>query len=649
MSSNAMLKSFKLLPFSKEERDMSRSYRSQFFGLFLFILLPISIVAEYHHATITVNFTQSNKGCPTEENRKLGLKSYRPHNDFSHHRESGEYGRLSDHKTFFDNYTVHDFRDYFIARGYTESEILDQSCLYMSEVFVKYAQTCPGYKNKIREMYAELKNLTFWQKAYYALKGTYCRKLQKRIGKLYKSLDPIKEEPQIKGYYNVPDTAEKTFYPIESFAEYQALEYIYQSHTPNLAKAINARSVIYKNSPDGSSCLQKTNKSYNLNSNIQQLLSRSGHDINAFARCYGNQLQQAIHEESLDILNHVDNLPASSILYDHQEALIDLTVSIVEYNHADMADKAMCVADLCWTLLDYGQAIAEGVTLGLYSAAHDILTNPIEATASIVAGKQVLAFQLCKVLYNVADIGVTAITNFDEAQEKWNKYAEPLNNIIDAINKKEITVRDAIKGVTAFVVGYKAQGKLLGGLGKLCNTIKHKSINFVKNNSLLNPQEYLTTPEGLLFKAASKSNKIKLSGKTNDGSHLKNIIDNKVSKSEALYAVTASGKGILCKGDLRAKIERYKEHIFSPEHQRDGILTLGKDKATIMDSLHNIIVSLDQKGLLKEGANQIKASINGVNSVEIRCFVQNGEAISVNAFLSRFNRIYGNFIDVMKV
>ena len=73
-------------------------------------------------------------------------------------------------------------------------------------------------------------------------------------------------------------------------------------------------------------------------------------------------------------------------------------------------------------------------------------------------------------LYTVADIGVTAITNFDEAQEKWNKYVEPLNNIIDAINKKEVTVRDAIKGGTAFVVAYKAQGRLLGGLGKLCNT-----------------------------------------------------------------------------------------------------------------------------------------------------------------------------------
>jgi hypothetical protein len=110
-------------------------------------------------------------------------------------------------------------------------------------------------------------------------------------------------------------------------------------------------------------------------------------------------------------------------------------------------------------------------------------------------------------------------------KKKWNKYTEPLNNIIDAINKKEITVRDAIKGGTAFVVGYKAQGKLLGGLNKFCNTIKHKSINFIKNNALLNPQKYLTTPEGLLFKVTAQSDKFQQSGQIKSISNLKSSFE----------------------------------------------------------------------------------------------------------------------------
>ncbi len=519
---------------------MNRSYLARFFGLLIFVFASISICVEYHHATFTIDFSQSND--------RVVKEAHESRHDFSHHRESGGYSTFSDHKPYFDNYTLDDFRDHFIARGYTESEILNQSCLYMSDEFVKYARTYPGYKNKIQEMYAELKNIAFWQKAYYALKGIYCRKLQKRIGGLYKSLDAIKEEPQTKGYYNVADIAESAFHPTVSkhFAEYGTLESVYKSHMPNLAKAINARSIIYKNSLNVDSCLQKTNKSYNIASNIKQLLSCSGHDINTFTYCYGNQLQQVIHQESLDIINHVDNLSSNSILYDHQEALIDLTVSMAEYNHANMPDNAMAVADLCWTLLDYGQAIAEGIALGMYSAAHDILTNPIEATVSIVAGKQVLVFQLCKVFYNVADIGATAIASFDAAQEKWNKYTEPLNNIIAAINKKEITVRDAIKGGTAFVVGYKAQGRLLGGLGKLCNTIKHKSINFVKNNQLLNPQDYLTTPEGLLFKATGQSGRIEQS----KVSHLQKAVENKVIKHRSIKGLIKK-EGLPTKGKLR--------------------------------------------------------------------------------------------------
>jgi hypothetical protein len=78
-------------------------------------------------------------------------------------------------------------------------------------------------------------------------------------------------------------------------------------------------------------------------------------------------------------------------------------------------------------------------------------------------------------------------------------------------------------------------------------------------------------------------------------------------------------------------------------------MAVGKNEETIMNSLRDIIVSLDKKGLLKEGPNQIKTAINGINNVEIKCFIQKGEAISVNAYLSDFGRIYGNFIDTTKV
>ena len=109
-------------------------------------------------------------------------------------------------------------------------------------------------------------------------------------------------------------------------------------------------------------------------------------------------------------------------------------------------------------------------------------------------------------------------------------------------------------------------------------------------------------------------------------------------------------KGIIQNGgqELKAIIKNYERHIFSPDHKDKGILRLGKDQETIMDSLYNVITSLDEQELLKDGPNIIKTTINGIDNVEIRCFIQHGLAISVNAYLSKFNRIYGNFIDVSR-
>lgn len=378
-----------------------------------------------------------------------------------------------------EHYTAAQWQQYFHNNNYCEKQILEQELLYLSDEFVKLAKTYAGYNQAIENLHKKFEKFGVCKKVLHAFAGSYAAGLKLRIKQLY-------QEIQFKKEYQERQTNRQ-------FAEYQELKTIYTEHSPLLAKAIERR---------------------------------------IDAQRYGSQqLQNVLELESTEIFTQAKLLSPCSILYPHQEVLIDCATAVSDYNKEGLLGKAMCVADFCWSLLDYGQAIAEGVTLGVYSAVHDILTNPIEATISIVAGKQVLAFQLCKVLYNVADIGITAITNFDVAKEKWDRYAAPLNNIIDVINKKEITVRDAIKGGTAFVVGYKAQGKLLGGLGKFCKTIKHKSINFAKNNPLLNPQDYLITPEGLLFKVASKSNKLKQSGQVNNASNLKNSIDNKIAKT----------------------------------------------------------------------------------------------------------------------
>lgn len=487
-------------------------------SILFFSALSIPTYAEYHSIKTTMHW--GNQG-----NNKSFKESKSYHHNYSHQDSwnNTRTGSAYSHHYHFNEYNAQELREHFTHRGYTEKEILNQRSLYMFDEFVKFAQTYSSYKCTIQQIHNELKNLNIIQKAYYIIKGTYCPGLQKRIRFLHNRLSTLKSEAPT---YKEPIIREHSFETFPQYhAEYKALGDIYHAHIPSLSHAIDKRIDAFNDMTKGDYALRYASKSYNLNSNVTYLLDKHGYNTTSFAQCYGHQLHQALHQESLHLLDRIDSLSATSVLYDHQEALIDFTVAMVDYNHEGDTNKAMQIGNLCWTLFDYGQAIAEGAAIGAYSAVADILTNPIEATINIIAGKQILAFQVSKVLYNVAEIGVTALTDTTQAKDKWNKYVEPLHNVINAINNKEITLRDAIKSGTALFVGYKTQSKLLGGLGKFCNTIKQKSISFVQNNSLCNPQEYFATPEGLLFKAAAQSNKLQSSGQINSTSNVKNIVE----------------------------------------------------------------------------------------------------------------------------
>lgn len=469
------------------------------------------------------------------------------------------------HQPHFNHFTMQDFDDYFTARGYTESEILNQRRLYMSDEFVRYAQTYPSYKVVVQQIYAEIKNLNALQKAYYIIKGTYCYKLQKRMHDLFQQLSSIENDAFVqkesatltKPILSIKNPAIASFNACH--AEYKVLHDLYRTYAPSLSRAIDNRANVFAHVTNNDA-LHYTQQPYNLNENSKQLLAQYGHDASKFTHCHGHQLNHILHQESLNLLSRIDALPSYSILYDHQEALIDFTVAMNSYNHANLIDKAMNIADFCWTLLDYGQAIAEGAAIGVYSAVADIVHNPIEATVTILAGKQILAYQLCKVLYSVADIGVTAISNVDQAKDKWSKYTEPLNNIIDAINNKEISMRDALKNGTALTVGLIAQSKVLGGLGKFCGTIKQKVTRFVQNNIAFHPQEYCVTSEGLLFKATTQSNKLQQSGQATSSS-LKKIVDNAASKKQ--FSVNQTSTAILKDGYYEVNGFRFTEYYYN--------------------------------------------------------------------------------------
>lgn len=100
-------------------------------------------------------------------------------------------------------------------------------------------------------------------------------------------------------------------------------------------------------------------KRHHLSTSVSNLLGHYGLNKNLYSTCYGNQLQQELHEECLSILENTAALSISCALYDYKPELVGLANGAREYNQQGLSRKAIIVLDVCWSLFDYGTAIAE--------------------------------------------------------------------------------------------------------------------------------------------------------------------------------------------------------------------------------------------------------------------------------------------------
>ena len=132
----------------------------------------------------------------------------------------------------------------------------------------------------------------------------------------------------------------------------------------------------------------------------------------------------------------------------------------------------------------------------------------IKTYSGVVAGEYVIAYQLAKVTYEVAKIGITAWQDSAKGQAEWDNYIAPVTELVSALENNEITARYALRTGTMLAVSCCAQGKLSNGLGELCKVTKVNALTYLKNNPHATPQLYMSTPDGKLFKAAGEIKKL---------------------------------------------------------------------------------------------------------------------------------------------
>lgn len=287
--------------------------------------------------------------------------------------------------------------------------------------------------------------------------------------------------------------------------EYAHLRACYSDYSPRIISHLDTRIRTFNTLKDHGEYYSV--EAYVLNTQVDQLLENAGFNRDVFTQCYGNQYQQCLHQESLEVLEHASQIPISSARYQHQATIATFVEVACEYNHAGECHKSVPLLDFCWALLSWGTQIvegaAEGVVSGVVGAARDIIEHPVETGVSLVLGSSViLTYQLSKIVYKVADLSVTTIMNPVAAKEKWDSYLEPINQLLDAIDKKQIGLKEVSKVVTQFGVQWYTQAKLLGALRTFYDSIKSKAVAYFHSNQSALPQQYLATPDGQLCKVS---------------------------------------------------------------------------------------------------------------------------------------------------
>jgi hypothetical protein len=86
------------------------------------------------------------------------------------------------------HYSFDQLKAYFNYHHYTQEQILSLNTMYMSNEFVKFAKTYPGYAAAITSLYNKIHHAGFFKKLNNFRRGYHCQGLSKRLAFLYREI-----------------------------------------------------------------------------------------------------------------------------------------------------------------------------------------------------------------------------------------------------------------------------------------------------------------------------------------------------------------------------------------------------------------------------------------------------------------------------
>ena len=251
------------------------------------------------------------------------------------------------------------------------------------------------------------------------------------------------------------------------------------------------------------------NKQYQLNKQVQQLLIDHGVESDALVElssCFGNKIQQAAHQEFIDILKTLADKKRRTVLDDLDKLAVNLSIIGIQANKAGKITQAYVLSDCCWAVLDFTMGAAEGLIEGTKQTAATFL-HPIDTATNLGKGLGSLVYHIGKVAYELGDIGITSYLNPQEGRTKWENYVDRTGALCSALKQKirSIPPRDLVRTGVAFTTETFLTGKCLGAMHTFAHASHRKALDLARRAQA--GEMIATTAEGFQVRIANNAAK----------------------------------------------------------------------------------------------------------------------------------------------
>lgn len=283
-------------------------------------------------------------------------------------------------------------------------EMLSSYNYYLMPGFQVYIKTCAGYTEHIKKIHANLEASKGWCYGLRKLCGLIDdAQLREVVDRLHAEIveqegyerEQILQEELRKAIVSQQQNVRHTYEQQRQDLYQLANEWNEHESDDRYKKRIQALQVMSQDTYP-----TYTTKQYVISSAVTQVILQTGSEIRLYRSCYGNELQQVLHQECISGIEQLATLGNSSTLYDHKHALVECFDAARDYNQSGNVCHAAMVADFCWAVLDCGKAVAEGVAQGLMLCAQDAFNYPLQ-TATFVGASELYSLIRWPICYTM--------------------------------------------------------------------------------------------------------------------------------------------------------------------------------------------------------------------------------------------------------